>query len=108
MRSENIQQTETIKIAVERIPGLSKVFSEKGKLHYRVRLYLSAPRDILDQISLVTYHLHASFKRRDRFSTDRVSNFETLIWTYGYFPLTATISTRDGNESEIKGFVKFG
>lgn len=84
-----------------------KQFSKNGKYHYYVRIYISAADSALDQIELVKYTLHPTFKDRVRVSASRQSNFDIRIWTYGYFGITATLFLKDGSNTDISGYVEW-
>lgn len=84
-----------------------KQFVDGGKHHYYVRISLDAPAAALDEIDLVKYELHSSFKDRYRVSVDRAKNFEIKLWTYGYFDVKANIILRTGATNAITGYVNW-
>lgn len=83
----------------------SKVFREGGREHKNVRISLEGLK--LDEVKLVQYELHPSFREPYRVSTDPTHNFEVGIWTYGFFPVKATIIKKDGSVETVKGDVKW-
>lgn len=97
------------KIRSNEISGVEpKRFRAGGKLHHRVRIYLEATDDdSLEEIRSVQYELHPTFRERIRFSDDAVNQFELRIWTYGYFPMRATLLKNNGTTEDIKGFVEW-
>ncbi len=100
--------TSNIRILAEKVAGIPpKKFREGGKEHYRVRIYIEGSADELNKLTAVKYQLHPSFRKRERLSVSRERSFETVIWTWGYFPVAATLISKDGTENEIEGYLKF-
>ncbi len=97
------------KIISEAVVGKEpKRFRPKGRLHHNIEIYIhSEDQSDLDNISLVQYKLHSSFKDNIRISEDRRSNFRISIWTYGYFRIQAKILFKDESVKKIQGFVKW-
>jgi transcription initiation factor IIF auxiliary subunit len=76
---------------------LVKRFESKGKLYFRVRIFLEGPD--LKKIDKVIYTLHPTFpKPRREISNGR--NFELTIWTWGFFNLSVEIFSKDGGLDE--------
>ncbi len=85
-------------------------------LNYYVRIFIELDRSALsrlqnayylDDISLVKYELHRSYIEPVRTSSDQRNNFELKVWTYGFYPIKATIYLKSGNSITIPGEVKF-
>lgn len=58
------------------------------------RIYLTGPD--LGKVQRVKYVLHPSFPNPEQVSDNPSNNFEIWIMTWGRFPLTAIITTKDG------------
>jgi hypothetical protein len=84
-----------------------KKFTTDGQFHYYIRIFIEAAPAALDQIEFVKYTLHPTFRDRNRVSTNRATNFDIKIWTYGYFDVQALIVTKDGQSIPISGFVQW-
>ena len=100
---------EDLKINSEIVPGSKpQRFREGGRLHKNIRIYLDPANDAdLDDIISVDYELHPTFKDRYRSSENRSRNFETRIWTYGYFKIKAILNFKDGSKKVKDGFVRW-
>lgn len=86
-----------------------KRFRENGRLHYNVRIFLSATNDSeLDNIVNVQYELHPTFKERIRVADNRLDNFEIRIWSYGFFVIRAKIFSKSGSKDIVEGYIKWG
>ena len=95
-------------IKTEKVPGIKpKRFREKGRLHWRVRIFIDATPEELEMIRQVVYELHPTFKNRLRISDRSSRQFEENIWTYGYFKVKAKVILKDSRLEEISGFVKW-
>ncbi|CAN5453266.1 hypothetical protein BH10ACI1_BH10ACI1_16080 [soil metagenome] len=67
--------------------------------YYRLRIFLDADTpNLLDLVSKVVYHLHPTFKKPDRISTDSKTAFEIQTIAYGEFNMTAEVHFKDGQE----------
>jgi hypothetical protein len=60
------------------------------------RIYLTGPD--VRKVKKVKYILHPSFSNPEQVAENPVNNFEIWIMTWGRFPLTAIITTKDGQE----------
>jgi len=86
----------------------SDVYSEKDRqvlycpkgnyMVVRNRIYLTG-MDI-DKVMQVEYLLHPSFSNRVAVSRDPTNDFEAWIWSWGGFPIKATITTKSGQVFE--------
>ena len=95
-------------IQTEPVSGVEpKRFNEKGRLHFYIRIFLEADPEELDKIELVKYTLHPTFVNPVRVSANRDTNFDIKIWSYGYFDTKALLVMRDGNTTEISGYVRW-
>lgn len=74
----------------------SRKFRPNGKAHFRVRLYIDAADGNLNNITLVEYLLHSSFKDRKRVGTNPSNKFEVEFYAWGTFPVKVTIHHSDG------------
>lgn len=98
----------SIRIQSELVEGVRpKAFEPRGRHHYYLRILIEGEPSDLDQIELVKYTLDPTFKDRYRVSTDRSRNFDVRIWTYGYFPVSATVFLKSGGKQELSGEVKW-
>lgn len=84
-----------------------KKFTTGGQFHYYIRIFVEGSPEALDQIELVKYKLHHTFRDPHRVSTNRAANFEIKIWTYGYFDVQALIVTKDGLSIPTSGSVQW-
>src|SRR5262249_12893169 len=85
---------------------------KEGKLFYfYVRIFLEShgnKPEAMENIDYVIYRLDPTFgDHRLQRSNNRAADFEIKIWTYGWFPVSATVMTRDGQPFEIQGKVEF-
>jgi hypothetical protein len=86
----------------------SDVYSEKDRqvlycpkgnyMVVRNRIYLTGSD--LDKVKQVKYLLHPSFSNPVAVSEDPTNNFENWIWSWGGFPIKATITTKSGQVFE--------
>ena len=86
----------------------SDVYSEKDRhvlycpkgnyMVVRNRIFLTGAD--LDKVKQVKYLLHPSFSNPVAVSEDPTNNFEAWIWSWGGFPITATITTKNGQVFE--------
>ena len=85
-----------------------KPFRDGGRLHYFVRIFLSADGgDSLNEVKLVRYQLHKSFKDRYPTINDRKTEFEVRVWTYGFFHIFGDITLWDGSRRTAEGTVQW-
>ncbi|MCB9592787.1 MAG: hypothetical protein H6719_08645 [Sandaracinaceae bacterium] len=70
-------------------------FTPKGRMHYRVFLYLVGPD--LPFVRDVVYELHPTFAQRTRRVRRTLENpsCKLEIWTWGTFEIRATVHTKD-------------
>lgn len=86
----------------------SDVYSEKDRqvlycpkgnyMVVRNRIYLEGSD--LDKVKEARYFLHESFNQPGGVVGDPANNFEIWIWTWGGFPIKATITTKTGQTFE--------
>ena len=84
-----------------------KRFTERGRFHYYIRVFIEAPHATLDSVDFVKYTLHPTFKDRYRVSFNRSKNFEIKLWSYGYFDVQASIVMKNGATAEASGYVEW-
>lgn len=104
-------------LKVERDTSVMPRKFEDGKyLNFYVRIYLAldptlvftqSPFYSFDDVSLVKYELDPSYYDSIRSSSERGRDFEIKVWTYGYYPIKATIYFKMGKPVTIYGNVKF-
>ena len=104
-------------IKVERERNIEpKKFESSKYLNFYVRMYIDIDTSFLrssqipyqlDDISFVKYELHKSYREPIRTSSDMRNNFELRVWTYGFYPVKATIYLKMGSSFSISGNVKF-
>ena len=86
----------------------SKEFRESGRKHYYVRIFLDADvSNELNEVLSVQYELHPTFRDRYRNSVDRATEFETNIWSYGFFNVKARVLKKDSTTQELVHFVRW-
>ncbi|MEN8178111.1 MAG: pYEATS domain-containing protein [Pseudomonadota bacterium] len=96
--------------SVEEVSVTPKRFRPNGRLHHYVRIYIEPDihdKESFENIELVQYELHPTFKERIQMSSNKTSNFDIKIWTYGYFKIQAKIQFRDGKVEMVDGFVNW-
>ncbi len=71
-------------------------FSENGREHFNIGLWLDGTNAELDSIEEVSYELHPSFRDRIRRSKDRDNKFAISIWTWGVFEINVTVVFNNG------------
>lgn len=101
-------QSESSDITELNIEVASDVYSEKDRqvlycpmgnyMVVRNRIYLTGSD--LDKVKQVKYTLHPSFSDPEAISDDPTNDFEIWIWTWGGFPIKATITTKSGQVFE--------
>ena len=90
------------------IQAKPRFFKAGGKAHFHVLIHLDGPPAQLDTVSRVVYKLHPSFRERERISTDRDTKFETAVWTYGQFDMSADVYFNDGTPmTTVEGRLEF-
>lgn len=104
-------------IKVERDPNVApRKFGEGKYLNFYVRIYLALDSSLMssqrpfynfDDVSLVKYELDPSYHDPVRSSSERRNDFELKVWTYGFYPIKATIYFKMGQPITIMGNVQF-
>jgi hypothetical protein len=104
----NLGETKSTLLKDLNVEVASDVYSKKDRhvlycpkgnyIVVRNRIFLTGPD--LDKVSEVKYHLHPSFSNPLAVSRDPTSNFEVWIWSWGGFPIKATITTKSGQVFE--------
>jgi hypothetical protein len=114
-QSSSIQQNATTiaqapieKATVLNVEVASDVYSENDRqvlycpkgnyMVVRNRIYLTGAD--LNKVKQVKYLLHPSFSNPIAVSEDPTNDFEVWIWSWGGFPITATITTKNGQVFE--------
>lgn len=97
-----IDQAQIAKVTALNVEVASDVYSEKDRqvlycpkgnyMVVRNRIYLTGGD--LDKVAQVKYLLHPSFPNPVAVSEDPTNDFEVWIWSWGGFPLKATITTK--------------
>ena len=97
----------SFKIETERVKGISpKKFREGGRDHYFVRIFLKPDSSAeLDEVDSVQYELHPTFRQRIQVATERATNFEIRIWSYGFFSAKAKVIKKIGQPESTEGFI---
>ena len=101
-------QTKSIILTRLNVEVASDVYSEKDRavlycpegnyIVVRNRIFLTGSD--LDKVKQVKYLLHPSFANPVAVSEDPTNNFEVWIWSWGGFPIKATITTKGGQVFE--------
>jgi hypothetical protein len=104
----NLTQAPSMKLANLNVEVASDVYSDKDRqvlycpkgnyIVVRNRIFLTGSD--LDKVKEVKYLLHPSFSNPMAVSRDPTSNFEVWIWSWGGFPVKATITTKSGQVFE--------
>lgn len=110
-------KTNAFILKVERDSMVAPRKFEKSKfLNFYVRIFIDINPALLsnfqnsytlDDISFVKYELHPSYLEPIRTSSDNRNNFELKVWTYGFYPIKATIYLKMGSPLLLNGEVKF-
>jgi hypothetical protein len=100
----NLNQAPSTTLTTLNVEVASDVYSEKDRqvlycpkgnyMVVRNRIYLTGSD--LDKVKQVKYLLHPSFSNPVAVSEDPTKNFEVWIWSWGGFPIKATITTKGG------------
>ncbi len=103
-----IAQAPIAKVTALNVEAASDVYSEKDRqvlycpkgnyMVVRNRIYLIGAD--LDKVKQVKYLLHPSFSNPVAVSEDPTNGFEAWIWSWGGFPIKATITTKSGQVFE--------
>ncbi len=67
-------------------------FSENGREHFHIGIWLDGTNAELDSIETVSYTLHPTFPDRVRASSDRDNKFAISIWTWGVFTIEVEVA----------------
>jgi len=99
-----IAQAPIAKVTTLNVEVASDVYSEKDRqvlycpkgnyMVVRNRIYLTGADQ--DKVKQVKYLLHPSFSNPVALSEDPTNDFEVWIWSWGGFPIKATITTKSG------------
>ena len=82
-------------------------FSEGGREHFHIGIWVEGSDQELDNIEKVVYKLHPSFRRRLRSSSNRKNEFSITIWTWGMFNIEATIHFKDGTQETHNYYLSY-
>lgn len=103
-----IDQAQIAKVTALNVEVACDVYSEKDRqvlycpkgnyMVVRSRIYLTGGD--LDKVAQVKYLLHPSFPNPVAVSEDLTSDFEVWIWSWGGFPIKATVTTKSGQVFE--------
>lgn len=84
-----------------------QVFNPGGREHYNLRIWLDGPAAELQRVASVQYELHPTFKEPVRTSSSAAENFAISIWTWGMFPVKATLYFADGTKEERQFYLSY-
>jgi hypothetical protein len=103
-----LNQAPITTLATLNVEVANDVYSEKDRqvlycpkgnyMVVRNRIYLEGSD--LDKVKEARYFLHESFNQPEGVVGDPANNFEIWIWTWGGFPIKATITTKTGQTFE--------
>jgi hypothetical protein len=106
--STNLNQALIVTLTALNVEVASDVYSENDRhvlycpkgnyMVVRNRIYLTGAD--LDKVKRVEYLLHPSFSNPVAASEDGNNSFEVWIWSWGGFPIKATITTKSGQVFE--------
>jgi hypothetical protein len=104
----NINQAPIATLATLNVEVESDVCSDKDRhvlycpkgnyMVVRNRIFLSGAD--LDKVKQVKYLLHPSFSNPVAVSEDAANSFEVWIWSWGGFPIKATVTSKSGQVFE--------
>jgi hypothetical protein len=104
----NSKQALSTTLATLNVEVANDVYSEKDRqvlycpkgnyMVVRNRIYLEGSD--LDKVKEARYFLHESFNQPEGVVGNPANNFEIWIWTWGGFPIKATITTKTGQTFE--------
>jgi hypothetical protein len=104
----NLGETKSTLLKDLNVEVASDVYSKKDRhvlycpkgnyIVVRNRIFLTGSD--LDKVKEVKYLLHPSFSNPMAVSRDSTSDFEVWIWSWGGFPVKATITTKSGQVFE--------
>lgn len=104
----NLNQPSIATLTTLNVEVASDVYSEKDRhvlycpkgnyMVVRNRIYLTGVD--LNKVKKVKYLLHPSFSNPIAVSEDATNSFEAWIWSWGGFPIKATITTNSGQVFE--------
>jgi len=93
---------------------LPKKFPNHRYLSFFIRIFIDyidnssmENKYLLEDISFVKYELDPSYRDSNRLAENPQNNFEIRVWTYGYYPIQATIFPKYGSSYILKGNVFF-
>ncbi|MBK0403009.1 hypothetical protein I5M27_08420 [Adhaeribacter sp. BT258] len=100
-----------------------KTFPGGKYLNYYIRIFIDIDSSVFSQISgstsniqniinlgdikKVIYHLHKSYHEPIRVAQNADNKFEIKVWSYGFYPIKATLFLKYGHSIELHGEVKF-
>lgn len=102
-------------IKIDRLNQEPKLFENSKYYNFYVRIFVDIDPNwtrknniyTLDDINFVKYELHPTYKQAIRISEDRSKNFEIKVWTYGFYPIRATLFLKLAQTLDIRGEVRF-
>lgn len=84
-----------------------RILHEGGREHYHIGVWLEGPDEELNRVQKVDYLLHPTFRKRERTSADHDNNFSITFWTWGMFPIQATITFKDGSTEQRSYYLSY-
>jgi transcription initiation factor IIF auxiliary subunit len=84
-----------------------KKFSDAGREHYHLGVWLDGEDRVLDEIDYVEYELHPSFKNRVRKSSNRKNSFSATFWTWGMFDIEVRVHYFSGDVDTLTHALEF-
>ena len=107
-KATNLNQAPSTTLTNLNVEVANDVYSEKDRqvlycpkgnyMVVRNRIYLEGSD--LDKVKEARYFLHESFNQPEGVVGDPSNNFEIWIWSWGGFPIKATITTKTGQTFE--------
>lgn len=102
-------------LRVERLMNIEpKHFGDGKYLNFYIRIFIDIEKSTyssniyqLQDVSFVQYELHPSYRQPIRISEDFEHNFELKVWTYGFYPIKATVYLKLGPPITLLGNVEF-
>ena len=84
-----------------------KALRSGGKEHYHLGVWIDGDDRELDQIVMVEYELHPSFKNRVKRSRNRKNGFSVTFWTWGMFNIHIRIHRQSGQVQKLDHYLKY-
>ena len=82
-------------------------FTDGGREHYHVGLWIDGSDHELSEVEKVEYKLHPTFKNRVRTSHSLSNGFSVTFWAWGTFDVEVSVFKKDGGKEVFIYPMKF-